>query len=50
MIATIGSHNGGLVSMAYTTPEAVEHSPENTAAMCRAFRKFGAYTENCQTS
>ncbi|MCK4998296.1 MAG: hypothetical protein KAS23_02135 [Anaerohalosphaera sp.] len=50
MIATLGSHNGGLVSMAYTTPEAVEHRPENTAAMCRAFREFGVYPKNCQTS
>lgn len=50
MIATVGSHNGGLVSMAYTTPEAVEHKTENTAAMCRAFREFGVYPENCQTS
>ncbi len=43
MIATLGGHNGGLVSMAYTTPEAVEHDPAKTAAMCRAFRKYGIY-------
>jgi len=43
MIKTLGGHQGGLVSMAYTTPEAICHSPENIAAMCRAFRKHGIY-------
>jgi uroporphyrinogen-III decarboxylase len=43
MIATLGSHNGGLISMAYSTPEAVGHTPEKIAAMCRAFRSYGVY-------
>jgi uroporphyrinogen-III decarboxylase len=42
MMATLGNHNGGLVSMAYSQPEAVGHSPEKTAAMCAAFRELGA--------
>jgi hypothetical protein len=41
MVATLGSHNGGLISMAYSTPEAAGHSPENVAALCEAFREFG---------
>lgn len=45
MIATLGSHNGGLVSMAYSTPEAVQHTPEKIAAMCAAFREYGWYSE-----
>lgn len=40
MISTLGSHNGGLVSMAYSTPAAVGHLPEKTNAMCEAFRKY----------
>lgn len=43
MIATLGSHHGGLVSMAYSSPDAVQHAPEKVAAMCRAFRQFGVY-------
>lgn len=43
MICTLGSHSGGLVSMAYSTPETVQHDPEKTAAMCKAFRDFGLY-------
>ncbi len=43
MINTLGSHRGGLISMAYTTPEAVKHSPENIEAMCEAFRQYGVY-------
>ncbi len=42
MIETLGSHNGGFISMAYSTPEDVHHSPENMAAMCAAFREFEA--------
>ena len=45
MIQTLGSHRGGLISMAYTTPEAVQHTPEKLAAMCRAFRQHGVYTD-----
>ena len=41
MMATIGNHNGGLCSMAYSQPEAVGHTPEKTAAMCAAFRDLG---------
>jgi uroporphyrinogen decarboxylase len=43
MIDTLGSHNGGLVSMAYTQPEACGHTAEKTAAMCAAFREHGHY-------
>lgn len=43
MIATLGNHNGGLVSMAYSTPETVNHTPERIAAMCVAFREYGQY-------
>lgn len=43
MIATLGSHNGGLVSMAYSSPEDVKHTPENMAAMCESFRANEAY-------
>jgi uroporphyrinogen decarboxylase len=44
MIATLGSHHGGLISMAYSTPEAVHHTPEKLAAMSAAFRKYGVYS------
>ena len=43
MMATLGNHNGGLCSMAYTTPEAVGHDPIKTVAMCAAFREYGVY-------
>ena len=43
MIGTLGGHNGGLISMAYSTPEAVHHTPEKVAAMCAAFRRHGWY-------
>ena len=43
MMATIGAHNGGLISMAYSTPESVKHTPEKIAAMCAAFREYGVY-------
>ena len=43
MMATVGNHNGGLCSMAYSSPEAVGHAPESTAVMCAAFREFGVY-------
>lgn len=43
MIATIGAHGGGFISMAYSTPEAVNHTPQNIAAMCAAFREYGWY-------
>jgi len=44
MIATLGNHNGGLVSMAYSTPETIHHTPEKIAAMCAAFREYGDHT------
>lgn len=43
MMGTIGSFSGGLISMAYTTPEAINLDPKNVAAMCAAFRKYGNY-------
>jgi hypothetical protein len=43
MMRTIGNHDGGLCSMAYSSPEAVGHAPEKTAAMCEAFRAYGKY-------
>ena len=43
MIATLGRHNGGLVSMAYSTPETIRHTSEKIAAMCAAFREYGVY-------
>ncbi len=43
MVETIGSFNGGLISMAYTTPEAINLDPKNVAAMCAAFRRYGIY-------
>jgi hypothetical protein len=43
MVGTVGAHQGGLISMAYSSPDAVQHSPEKIAAMCEAFRDFGVY-------
>ena len=43
MIETVGSHNGGLISMAYSTPEAVHQTEEKLKAMSAAFRKYGVY-------
>jgi hypothetical protein len=40
MIETLGSHNGGLVSKTYPTPDDVHHEPAKIAAACRAFRKY----------
>lgn len=45
MIETLGSHNGGFISMAYSSPKDVQHSPENTEAMCEAFRTHGIYSD-----
>jgi hypothetical protein len=45
MMATIGNHHGGLISMSYSSPAAVSHTPENISAMCEAFRKFGVYSK-----
>jgi hypothetical protein len=41
MIATLGNHQGGLISMAYSTPDVINHTPEKLAAMCAAFRDYG---------
>jgi uroporphyrinogen-III decarboxylase len=46
MVTTLGRHNGGLVSMAYSTPETIHHTPEKIAAMCAAFREYGATQGN----
>lgn len=43
MVRTVGNHRGGLISMAYSTPEAVHHTPERIEVMCRAFRREGVY-------
>ena len=43
MMKTIGGFNGGLISMAYTSPEAIRLDPEKVAVMCAAFRKYGVY-------
>lgn len=43
MVETLGNHNGGLISMAYSSPDAVEHTQEKTDAMCAAFREYGVY-------
>jgi len=45
MIGTLGGHRGGLISMAYSSPEAVHHTPEKIAAMCAAFRRYGWYEQ-----
>ena len=45
MMATLGRHRGGLIGMAYSTPEAVGHTEDKTAAMCAAFRELGVYTK-----
>jgi hypothetical protein len=42
LIRYLGSYRGGLISKYYPQPDVVEHTPENTAAMCRAFRRYGA--------
>lgn len=43
MMATLGAHRGGLISMAYSSPDAVQIAPEKNAAMCAAFRQYGVY-------
>jgi uroporphyrinogen decarboxylase len=46
MIATLGNHNGGLISMAYSTPDTIGHTPDKIAAMCAAFREYGRYLQD----
>ena len=43
MIDTLGAFNGGFVSMAYSTPEDINHTPEKLAAMSQSFRKNEKY-------
>jgi len=43
MVETLGRNKSGFVSMAYTTPEDINHTPEKLAVMCTAFRKYGVY-------
>lgn len=43
MVQTLGSHKGGLISMAYGSPDEIGHTPEKIEAMCKAFRKYGIY-------
>lgn len=43
MIATLGGHQGGLISKTYPTPDDVHHEPAKIAAACAAFRKWGSY-------
>ncbi|MCX6925095.1 MAG: hypothetical protein NT154_18065 [Verrucomicrobia bacterium] len=38
MIETLGAFNGGFISMAYSSPNDVNHTPDKLAAMCDAFR------------
>ncbi len=40
---TVGNHNGGMISMAYSTPASVGHTLEKTEAMCDEFRKLKGY-------
>ncbi len=43
MMATLGAHQGGLISMAYTTPEAINLDADKIKVMCKAFRRYGRY-------
>ena len=43
MVHTLGGFKGGLVSMAYTSPEDINHTPERIDIMCKAFREYGVY-------
>jgi hypothetical protein len=43
MVYHLGRFDGGFISKYYPSPEDVHHAPDNTTAMCRAFRKWGAY-------
>lgn len=40
LIQTLGNQEGGYISMAYSTPEDVQHTPEKLAAMCESFRQY----------
>ena len=43
LITTLGAFRGGFVSMAYSTPKDVNHTPEKLAAMCESFRRWENY-------
>jgi len=43
MVQTLGAHHGGLISMAYSQPEAFSHRADKIATMCAAFREVGKY-------
>ncbi len=40
---TVGNHDGGMISMAYTTPDSVGHAQDKIAVMCDEFRKLKGY-------
>ena len=48
MITTIGSHHGGLISMAYSSPDAMGQTHEKVAVMCAAFREYKAYHSSAE--
>lgn len=39
LVHTLGGHNGGFISMAYSTPQDVNHTEEKIMAMSEAFRQ-----------
>ena len=41
--STVGNHDGGMIGMAYSTPDSVGHAPQKTAAMCDEFRRLPGY-------
>lgn len=43
MKQTLGTGRTGLISMAYTTPDDINHTPEKISVMCRAFREQEQY-------
>jgi uroporphyrinogen decarboxylase len=46
MIATLGSHKGGLISKTYPSPDDIHHDPRKIAVACAAFREFGVYKDS----
>ncbi|MBF9018401.1 MULTISPECIES: uroporphyrinogen decarboxylase family protein [unclassified Oceanispirochaeta] len=43
MVETLGRNHNGLISMAYTTPDDINHTAEKIKIMCDAFRRYGKY-------
>jgi len=43
LIESFGRFNGGFIAKWYGSPEAVGHSPERIAAMCKSFTQHGDY-------